>query len=262
MSRMSPLSLPKLWRPPDLAKRFGTGVPSRYTTTRLRLRGSAKSDGVEANHALEAVVVNVAVTIPQIFYDLIARVMPGFFFLKGWEVIFGQEALAFENSDRNWADVTFSGIAYLAICYLVGWLLASPATVLEARRALKTEEDGFAETDPRQWNIYCKYDWIRMEHPATGFRIVKLRAEHRMMQSSLAGVIILLVSLVLFLLYRRLALGAELNLLFSLTRFLVLFAVMTALVVLIQKMKKQFERSIEQHFWLLRQAKAERDNDG
>ena len=68
--------------------------------------------------------MNVQVVIPQLFYDLIARVIPGFFLLKTWEIVFGQEALGFESAN-NWAEVTFSGIAFITICYLIGWLLSN-----------------------------------------------------------------------------------------------------------------------------------------
>ena len=224
--------------------------------------------------------MNLQVTIPQIFYDLIARVMPGFFFLKTWEIVFSCEVPVFQDSANNWAAVTFTGVAFIAICYLIGWLLSTPAAFKKSEERPPTKEErahsklresqtekedaSLDSEDPLKWKTYQKYDWIRLVDNQTGFRIVKLRAEHRMLTSSLTGTGILLLALILssFGGYFKNQEGAfELNL--FLPRLLILAIILVAFAILARKMKKQYQRSIEQHFWLLqwKQREKKREND-
>ena len=68
-----------------------------------------------------------AVTIPQLFYDFIARVIPGFFlsalFLLFFPVL-SEDYLpeAFTASD-NFISSFFKAAGYLIICYIIGWIL-------------------------------------------------------------------------------------------------------------------------------------------
>ena len=101
--------------------------------------------------------MNIPIAIPQLFYDLIARVIPGFYFLKIWETVFGEEALGFESTN-NWAEVTFSGIAFIAICYLIGWLLSSPAYFYEMYKVrFKINDDELKiNKNPEEWSEHIK----------------------------------------------------------------------------------------------------------
>lgn len=201
--------------------------------------------------------MNVQVTIPQLFYDLIARVIPGFFFLKTWEIVFGQEALGFESAN-NWAEVTFSGIAFIAICYLIGWLLSSPAYFFEMLKShsLKNYDASKIQGNPEKWGDHTKYDWVRLFHEPTGYRIVKLRAERRMLKSALAGAVLIIILILLspFLSYLKDMEGLfEVD--YPFLKSIVLALVIMGFMVGVFKLNMQYYRSVRNHFWLLWQMK-------
>lgn len=129
--------------------------------------------------------MNLAVTIPQLFYDIIARVLPGFLFLfvldfglrgtdfainQGWSV----------QSDSSIA-VLFGGFGYLAVCYFCGWFLG-------ACRWPDIEGRVHRRHEPADGPSLSKmYQQVRLQHQASGFRLVKLRAEARMLGAARIG---------------------------------------------------------------------------
>lgn len=123
--------------------------------------------------------MNVSLTIPQLFYDFIARVLPGFLFLyvlraclagtgiDPSSVITVQSGTSVEN--------VFAGLGFLAICYFAGWFLRG----LRWPNLQPHETTGFR----------TMYQRVRLQHPESGFRIVKLRAEARLLEASRTGML-------------------------------------------------------------------------
>ncbi len=201
--------------------------------------------------------MNIQVTIPQLFYDLIARVLPGFYFLKVWEVIFNKELFSFESSN-NWAQITFTGVAYIAISYVIGWILASPAYLFELKRNSskskkdKTFKDPYYWKQPVKWRTYIKHDWVRLIHEPSGFRLVKLKAEKRMIKSLLtATILIFTIMITLFSLSNFFNYDITLKIDFFFIKALVLSCIAIAFTIINIKMKKTYTQSLDTHFWLL-----------
>ncbi|MGD8451501.1 MAG: hypothetical protein PVJ57_06755 [Phycisphaerae bacterium] len=129
--------------------------------------------------------MNLAVTIPQLFYDIIARVLPGFLLLfvldlglrgtefainKAWSV----------QSDSSMA-VLFGGFGYLAVCYFCGWLLGACRWPDIEGRIQRRHEPSDAPS------LSTMYQHVRLQHAASGFRLAKLRAEARMLGAARIG---------------------------------------------------------------------------
>ncbi|MCK4341000.1 MAG: hypothetical protein KAY37_04675 [Phycisphaerae bacterium] len=129
--------------------------------------------------------MNLAVTIPQLFYDLIARVLPGFLFLVVLD--FGLRGTGFAinqvwdvRSDSSVAAL-FGGLGYLVICYFCGWFLGAcrwPNIKGRIHQSCKPADGPSLST---------MYQQVRLQHPASGFRLVKLRAEGRMLGAARTG---------------------------------------------------------------------------
>jgi hypothetical protein len=144
---------------------------------------------------------NIPVIIPQLFYDLIARILPGFFFLFIFRFIFSNTFLwgdflnAFPCS--NSVEIFFYGISYLVVCYFIGWMLRIIPlnrflrileTMDEKRSTLVKEAES-----KKELTINDKYQMIKIFREEAGFRILKLRAEARMLEVTRNGLIIILL---------------------------------------------------------------------
>lgn len=126
--------------------------------------------------------------IPQAFYDLIARVIPGFIFLFMLKFALLRTEFSFGYIDivptGTWFGALFNGIGYIIICYLLGWFLRPFSTYkLESGKCAAEGEPSLDEM----------YHMIRLENEAAGFRIAKLRAEVRMLACASAGMWLVLV---------------------------------------------------------------------
>ncbi len=193
--------------------------------------------------------MNLQIAIPQLFYDLIARVVPGLFFLKSLEIVLRIDLLSAEP--RNSVESTFAGLVYVAGCYVTGWLLATA----HGRRFREREPRLMSlppSCPPTHWDRVRKYDLVRLIAPETGMRIVKLRAERRMLQASSVGALAVAFILGLTLCIDWLeGAASRMSVRHAITRFIVLLAIYGALWVLARRVNKRFKRSVNEHFWLL-----------
>lgn len=135
--------------------------------------------------------MNISVIIPQVFYDLIARMLPGVFFsilalLSFPEWVDYVSPLA-STEKNNFVQSLGQGFIYAAICYFLGWVFFAFSSDSKREEAKKENE---IPGDNK--SLDAKYQWIRLVHSSAGFRIVKLRAEARMFQATRTGMIAIL----------------------------------------------------------------------
>lgn len=131
--------------------------------------------------------MNISVTIPQLFYDVIARVVPGFLFLLILRIelwIAGVRTDILGSNDGNFVESLGAGIGYAILCYVTGivlraFVVGSHRQTVEARHARQGE-------DLR--DVYRK---IQVSNGEAGFRLTKLRAEAVMLEVSRTGMMIL-----------------------------------------------------------------------
>ncbi len=129
--------------------------------------------------------MNLSLVIPQLFYDVIARILPGFLFL--FILQHGLNGTEFELPGistapaENSISILFQGLAYLALCYFCGWSLRA----LRWPNLEKSVRKSFEKNDGP--SSRKKFQIIRLEHPEAGFRIVKLRAEGRLLEVGRSG---------------------------------------------------------------------------
>jgi hypothetical protein len=140
----------------------------------------------------------MSVTIPQIFYDLIARVIPGFLFLLLLHLELsgtGFEVIQLATSSNNSMAMILSALVYGVLSYLMGWILGafmfgSTSDKIEKKHKLV-----------KDLTISEMVHRIRIKNEVVGFRLVKLRAEAKMLETSRMGMVyVLVVSLGLLLL--------------------------------------------------------------
>lgn len=126
--------------------------------------------------------------IPQIFFDILARFVPGAVLLCSWITFLGQDdwrrlldALLGGNLDDGNA-LPAAMLALLFLSFLLGYLLApftwgvqrlSEAPPLVTRRTRMRWLAKDPDADPR-------YDWLRAHHPGAGALCAKIRAEFTM----------------------------------------------------------------------------------
>lgn len=147
--------------------------------------------------------MKLSVTIPQIFYDLIARVLPGFLFLLMLNFeLYGTrvEIIQLASSSSNSMAVFLNALVYAILSYFMGWILLAFTFRSFEKRVRKEHESKLNENSPSMLEMYYS---IRIKDEAVGFRIVKLRAEARMLETSRTGMVyVFVISLGLLLLSR------------------------------------------------------------
>lgn len=119
----------------------------------------------------------IASVVPQIFYDIIARIIPGIILIFLFSAVFDV------NKIKSYIDLftpIFSGlltgcVAAYFISTVLGQLYNS---VMELVR--KPDYDNIK-------NISYMYDFIKHKDPVTGARITKLKAENEMTKVLIAG---------------------------------------------------------------------------
>ena len=138
-----------------------------------------------------------SVVIPQAFYDLIARVAPGFFFLMVLLLALPREVQGVLALGRgpggNAVESLGHGIVYAGLCYFLGWVfLAFRWASKEGPTKSRYEEKHGLKSESKRnsKSLNYMYQWIRLAHPAAGFRIVKLRAEARMLETSRTAMVV------------------------------------------------------------------------
>jgi hypothetical protein len=102
----------------------------------------------------------------------------------GMPDVMSQILLFRPNETDNVIDSFGKGIAIVALSYALGWVFLS-FTFLSKRDPMlkKIEENSGSKS------LDTEYQWIRLSHPPAGFRIVKLRAEARMLEASRTAMI-------------------------------------------------------------------------
>jgi len=124
-----------------------------------------------------------SLTIPQLFYDFIARVFPGFLFLLVLRACLAGTGLAPSSvaflKPSTSIEVLLGGLGFLVICYFAGWFL----------RCIR-----WPNLQPEETSEFrTMYQRIRLQHPESGFRIVKLRAEARFLEASRVGMLVVCI---------------------------------------------------------------------
>jgi len=136
-----------------------------------------------------------SIVIPQLFYDLIARILPGFFFLtlvllslpELTRYLYPHVIISVDNFVASLGLV----VGYAAICYFLGQLFFAFTW------ASKQEE--ICEKHGGSKSINEKYQRIRLSHPAAGFRIIKLRAEARMFEATRTAMLAIIILTIVYL---------------------------------------------------------------
>lgn len=135
-----------------------------------------------------------SIVIPQLFYDLIARILPGFFFIvlvliSMPELTRYLSPLTTTGRD-NFLDSLMQGAGYAAFFYFFGWLFFAFTwgSKREEMREKYAKDNNCKPQDLDKW-----YQWIRLTHPPAGFRIVKLRAEARMFEATRTAMLALII---------------------------------------------------------------------
>jgi hypothetical protein len=158
--------------------------------------------------------MNIGAWIPQLFYDLIGRVIPGAAVtISAFVITYGpEESLRYlttwsASSANTKLPVVLLLLGSLLLFYLVGTLLGglwfglchstkfhTKMVKHSVRRSLKGMEnvsDDIKINFPR--SISYIYDYIHLRAPKTGARIAKLRAEEHMSGVMVIGFIILAI---------------------------------------------------------------------
>ncbi|SRR6266545_729740 len=139
--------------------------------------------------------------IPQIFYDLIGRVVPGAFLLLLCFVLFldpvSAQAIAvflFKKPGVPFTAILLSG---LTVAYVAGTLLGAVGFTIWHRewttRGLSKLKVEYPDADKSATTgVSLMYDYVLLREPAAGARVVKLRAEQHMCRALIVGMLILL----------------------------------------------------------------------
>ena len=130
--------------------------------------------------------MSISIIIPQIFYDIIARVLPGYLFIFTLGTSIYNDAFwfnQFECSQTNSFYIFFIIINIFILSYFAGWILRTISYHGMDHMIAKIKQDSPT--------IGEKYQMIRFKNPDAGFRIIKLRAEVRMLEASRNGLILI-----------------------------------------------------------------------
>jgi hypothetical protein len=160
---------------------------------------------------MDSIRMNMAIAVPQVFYDLIARVLPGFLFLfmmRLWLISLNFDDVQLANIWFNFPD-KFLGSLYFVITYFIfsyymGWILSILSGMKPFYKYGVDYMISRHSVKPSKMNNYFladKYQKIRLENENVGFRIVKLRAEAKMLEASRTGLCFMTVLMFLSFIY-------------------------------------------------------------
>lgn len=137
-----------------------------------------------------------SVTIPQLFYDLIARVIPGFLFYCVFKfLIFGLNInipIILNNSQSNFASTIGTGVGVIVIFYFLGIILNS-FVFMSFKEKIKVKYSVDIKDKFNGQKLNDLYQCIRLENEGAGFRLVKLRAEAKFVDILRSSLFILLI---------------------------------------------------------------------
>jgi len=141
-----------------------------------------------------------SIIIPQLFHDLIARILPGFLFLliliMGIPNVMSQLLFLGPEETDNVIDSLGKSFSIVALSYALGWMFFS--FIFWSKRETTRKKH---EKNGNSKSLNHKYQWIRLSHPPAGFRIVKLRAEARMFETSRTAMIAIILIAILYVVY-------------------------------------------------------------
>ncbi len=113
--------------------------------------------------------------IPQVFFDLICRVVPGAVGILAALLLSGTTWESWLGATLGEAQATQPSLTavlmFLAAAYVVGQLLSPLAKLVQ-----RVGELGFFSPRPKAEG----YDWLRLHHPEAGALCAKIRAEFTM----------------------------------------------------------------------------------
>ena len=127
--------------------------------------------------------------VPQVFYDMIARIVPGIVVLLVTFAILLADKKTTEIAEKlspfsvSWAGTTIIILVFISLAYTVGVLLAGLVYSLFATicKILGQANFDFETCICDEDEVICKkYDFIKRKHPQAGERITKLKAEIHM----------------------------------------------------------------------------------
>ncbi len=84
--------------------------------------------------------MNISIVVPQVFYDVIARILPGFVFLLALSLAFPAVSACLcppESDGGNVIDSLGRGIGYAVLSYFLGWLFLAFTWFSKERVVLK-----------------------------------------------------------------------------------------------------------------------------
>lgn len=146
---------------------------------------------------------DIASLVPQIFYDLIGRVVPGALVLLLGALLFVEPSAAAQFW-RTPAPVPTTVLVFVALllAYSVGTILGAIAfailnwewTTRSVSSITAEIPSDFNAKDLTRGQIAFMYDALQLYNPAAGARLVKLRAEQHMAAVLVAGVMVLAVA--------------------------------------------------------------------
>jgi len=136
--------------------------------------------------------MRLLIVVSQLFHDVVARVLPGFFFLVIVALSsgeFGVQVLWIPfRGDKNWVSSFGWGLALAALCYMFGWVFSGfvrkslEGPTHEQARAKSVDSQLKAGDQVKSLEAMCR--WVQSIDPAVGFRLVKLKAEVCMLETS------------------------------------------------------------------------------
>jgi hypothetical protein len=161
--------------------------------------------------------------VPEIFYDIIGRMIPGLAGLVVWSYVLDADVprviqSLYVSAGASESAVLF-GLTAITVAYAIGHLVsplsaaahshvlpqifptsyrvlkdaaiggrnAYPGSIAaffhEETAALLRTKDGEASAAQYRRITFLWYDWIRLRNPTAGTRLAKIRAEYRMLES-------------------------------------------------------------------------------
>ncbi len=133
--------------------------------------------------------MKISIVIPQLFYDTIARVIPGVIVLvlvEAYGAIGPDQTAAIKPELTSVVEAIGRGAVLVIIAYVIGWMLSGLTWPSHEPKHITTEsfsENSLDSHDRKPLSLRSQYQWIRLAHAEAGFRIVKLRAEARMLEA-------------------------------------------------------------------------------
>ena len=120
----------------------------------------------------------VAATIPHLFYDLLARVIPGCYLLLLCERLgfLSVRQIAIGSEATNFVDSLLDGVAFVILGYVGGWVLGTfSMSRLWSRISNRINFLPLVNYFPDPGRLQrAKYYAIKAKNEASGFRILKL----------------------------------------------------------------------------------------